>query len=89
MECQPAGLNWHNLTEITGTIKPKWVAQFEPCYPKANKVEVIIFPVEEQKEQSSLKNSERFSGAISKKTADKLHKHLNKVRNEWEEQDIY
>jgi len=33
LECQPAGLNWHNLTEITGTIKPESVAQIEPCYP--------------------------------------------------------
>jgi hypothetical protein len=56
---------------------------------KADKVEVIVLPVEEQKEQSSLKNSERFSSAISKETAGKLHKHLNKVHNEWGERDIY
>ena len=48
---------------------------------KANKVEVIVLPI---KEQNKLKNSERFSGAISKETAEKLHKHLNEVRNEWE-----
>ena len=48
---------------------------------KADKVEIIVFPI---KEQDKLKNSERFSGAISKKTTEKLHKHLNEVRNEWE-----
>jgi len=48
---------------------------------KADKVEVIVLPVNEQ---NILKNSERFSGAISKGTAEKLHKHLHEVRNEWE-----
>jgi len=48
---------------------------------KADKVEIIVFPINEQ---DKLKNSERFSGAISKKTTEKLHKHLNEVRNEWE-----
>ena len=48
---------------------------------KADKVEVIVFSI---KEQNKMKNSERFSGAISKETAEKLHKHLNEVRNEWE-----
>jgi hypothetical protein len=48
---------------------------------KADKVEVIVLPI---KEQNKLKNSERFSGAISKGTAEKLHKHLYEVRNEWE-----
>ena len=52
---------------------------------KADKVEIIVFPI---KEQSKIKNSERFSGAISKETAGKLHKHLNEVRNEWE-RNIY
>ena len=52
---------------------------------KAEKVEVIVLPV---KEQHKMKNSERFSRAISKETAEKLHKHLNEVRNEWE-RDIY
>ncbi len=51
---------------------------------KADKVEVIVLPIEEHKEQPKLKNSERFSGAISKETAKKLHKHLNEVRSEWE-----
>jgi len=45
---------------------------------KADRVEIIIMPVKEQK------NSERFSGVISKETAAKLHKHLNEIRNEWE-----
>ena len=48
---------------------------------KADKVEVIVMPI---KEQNKIKNSERFAGAISKETAEKLHKHLNEVRNEWE-----
>lgn len=55
---------------------------------KANKVEVIVLPIEEPKEQSKLKNSERFSGAISKETAERLHKHINEVRGEWD-RDIY
>ena len=52
---------------------------------KADKVEIIVLPI---MEQNRMKNSERFSGAISKETAEKLHKHLNEVRNEWE-RDIY
>jgi len=48
---------------------------------KADKVEIIVIPIGEQKK---LKNSERFSGAISKETAEKLRKHLKEVRNEWE-----
>jgi hypothetical protein len=52
-----------------------------PDHFKANKVEVIVLPV---KEQNKMKNSDRFSGAISKETAEKLHKHINEVRNEWE-----
>ena len=51
---------------------------------KANKVEIIVFPVEERNKPHKLKNSERFSGAISKGTAEKLQKHLNEIRNEWE-----
>ena len=43
---------------------------------KADKVEIIVLPV---KEQNKMKNSERFSGAISKETAEKLHKHLNEA----------
>jgi len=52
-----------------------------PMNFKANKVEVIVLPI---KEQNKLKNSERFAGAISKETVEKLHKHINEVRNEWE-----
>ena len=48
---------------------------------KTDKVETIVLPI---KEQHKLKNSERFSGAISKETAEKLHKHLYEMRNEWE-----
>ena len=54
----------------------------------AERVEVIILPIDELKAKTMLKNSERFAGAISKETAEKLHKHLNEVRNEWE-RDIY
>jgi hypothetical protein len=55
---------------------------------KADKVEVIVLLIEGTKETPKLKNSERFSGAISKETAEKLHKHLNEIRSEWE-RDIY
>lgn len=55
---------------------------------KAKRVEVIVLPIEEPKAQPKLKNSARFSGAISKETAEKLHKHLSKVRSEWG-RDIY
>ena len=51
---------------------------------KADKVEVIVLPIEEQIKPSKMKNSERFFGAISKETAQKLHNHLNEVRSEWE-----
>jgi hypothetical protein len=54
----------------------------------AERVEVIVLPVDEPKLPPKQKNSERFDGAISKETAEKLHKHLNEVRSEWE-QDIY
>ena len=52
-----------------------------PADFRAEKVEVIVLPVNEN---TKLKNSDRFSGAISKETAEKLHKHLNEVRSEWE-----
>jgi len=54
----------------------------------AEKVEVIVLPIEEIKEKPKQKNSERFAGVISQKTAAKLHKHLIEMRNEWE-RDIY
>jgi len=54
---------------------------------KTNRVEIIVFPVEEKVERK-LKNSERFCRAISKGTAEKLHNHINEVRNEWE-RNIY
>jgi hypothetical protein len=50
----------------------------------ANRVEVIVLPVDQPKILPKHRNSERFAGAISKGTAEKLHKHLNEVRNEWE-----
>ncbi len=49
---------------------------------------IRVLPFEEPTEQAKVKNSEKFSGAISKKTAKKLHKHLREVRQEWE-RDIY
>ena len=51
---------------------------------KADTVEIIVLPIEKQKEPLKLKNSKRFFGAISTKTEENLHKHLNKVHNEWE-----
>jgi len=51
---------------------------------KANKVEIIVLPIEERNNLPKLKNSERFFGAITKGTGEKLHKHLNEIRNEWE-----
>lgn len=54
----------------------------------ADRVEVIVLPVDEPKILPKQRNSERFDGAISKETAEKLHKHLNEVRSEWE-RDIY
>lgn len=54
----------------------------------ADKVEVIVLSVDEPKIKSKLSNSERFSGSISKESAEKLHKHLNEVRTEWD-RDIY
>ncbi len=59
-----------------------------PAGFKAQKVEVIVLSVDEPKSKHKIKNSQRFSGAISEKTAGKLHKHINEVRNEWEN-DIY
>ena len=50
----------------------------------AERVEVIVLPIDEPKKQPKQKNSERFGGAISKETAEKLYKHLNEVRSEWQ-----
>ena len=55
-----------------------------PADFKADKVEIIVLPIEEQKESRKMKNSERFFGSISIETAEKLHKHINETRNEWE-----
>jgi hypothetical protein len=54
----------------------------------AERVEVIVLPIDEPKILPKQRNSERFAGAISKETAEKLHKHLNEVRSEWD-RDIY
>ena len=66
------------------TVKDNLLRVVLPASFKTDKVEVIVIPVEESKESHVLKNSERFSGAISKETAGKIHKHLNEIRNEWE-----
>ena len=50
---------------------------------KADKVEVIVLPIVEQKVQNKPTNSERFSGGITKKTAEKIHQHLHETRDEW------
>jgi hypothetical protein len=70
----------HALRQILD-VKDNFLHIVLPADFKADRVEVIVLPVKEQKK---MRNSERFSGAISKETADKLHKHLNEVRNEWE-----
>jgi len=47
--------------------------------------EIKMLLLENQtKNENDNKNSKRFSGAISIKTAEKLHKHINEARNEWE-----
>jgi len=63
------------------SVKDNLLQVVLPTDFKADKVEVIVLPI---KEQNKSKNSERFSGSISKGTAEKLHQHLNEVRNEWE-----
>ena len=65
-------------------VKDNLIHVVLPTNFKADKVEVIVFPFEEQNKPSKSKNSEKFSGAISKETAEKLHKHLNEARSEWE-----
>jgi hypothetical protein len=66
------------------TVKDNLLRVVLPASFKADKVEVIVLPIEERKESHELKNSERFFGAISKEAAEKLHKHINETRNEWE-----
>lgn len=66
------------------TVKDNLLRVTLPANFKTDKVEVLVLPVEESKEPHGSKNSERFSGAISKETAGKIHKHLNEIRGEWE-----
>ena len=66
------------------SIKDNSIHVALPVDFKADKVEIIILPIEEHNRPDKLKNSERFFGAISKETAEKLHKHLNQARGEWE-----
>jgi len=65
-------------------VKDNLLQVILPVDFNADRVEVIVLPVEKQNKPHILKNSERFSGSISIETAKKLHKHLNEVRNEWE-----
>lgn len=51
-------------------------------------VEVIVMPIQQTIKKTNKKNSEMFSGAISKKTAEKMHKHLDSTKAEWD-RDIY
>jgi hypothetical protein len=69
-------------------VKDNRVSILLPADFKAGKVEVIVLPFDESASHPSIKNSERFSGAISEKTAQKLHQHINEIHNEWE-RDIY
>jgi hypothetical protein len=48
----------------------------------------ILKIVKNENTQGIKKNSERFAGSISKETAQKLKKHIAKIREEWE-RDIY
>ena len=66
------------------TVKDNLLRVVLPASFKTEKVEVIVLPIVECKEPQELRNSERFSGAISEKTAGKIHKHINEIRNEWE-----
>ena len=66
------------------TVKDNLIRVMLPTSFKTEKVEVIVLPIEECKEPHELRNSERFSGVISKETAGKIHKHINEIRNEWE-----
>ncbi len=52
------------------------------------KVEVIVLPIEQTIKKKYKKNSEIFSGAITKETAEKIHKHLDSTKSEWD-RDIY
>ena len=66
------------------TVKDNLLRVVLPASFKTEKVEVIVLPIEEHKAPHELQNSERFSGAISKETAGKIHKHINEIHNEWE-----
>jgi len=66
------------------TVKDNLFHVVLPANFNADKVEITVLPVERQRVQHSVKNSERFFGAISKSTAEKLHHHINEVRSEWE-----
>ena len=50
-------------------------------------LEVIVFEKEEGKkssERQTQKDLSKFIGILSKEDADKLHKHVNQSRDEWE-----
>jgi hypothetical protein len=71
------------LREIVN-VKDNMLRVVLPADFKADRVEIIVLPVEAYNKEPKLKNSERFYGAISKETAGKFQKHINEVRNEWE-----
>ncbi|HDR51210.1 MAG TPA: hypothetical protein ENN90_06250 [Mariniphaga anaerophila] len=48
----------------------------------------VLRILENRPQKVNQKLSEKFARSISKKTAVKLQKHLNEIRNEWE-RDIY
>jgi hypothetical protein len=60
----------------TLNIKDNLLHVVLPSNFEADTVEVIILPIKEPNKLNELKNSERFYGAISRKTAEKLYQHL-------------
>ena len=48
----------------------------------------ILRILENKPIKTNQKLSGKFAGSISKETAEKLHKHITEIRNEWE-RDIY
>ncbi len=49
------------------------------------KIQKDLKDLEKLKKESRPRLSDKFCGAISKETANKLHEHVNQVRSEWEE----
>jgi len=77
----------HTVMQVlrqTVNVSDNFLQVVLPADFKADRVEIIVYPVEDRIYGGKAKNSARFSGAISKATARKLHTHLNEVRREWE-----